>query len=85
MGDVQRSPSKAPFVIIVIVLILALIGYGVWLVISSRNKTGFFKDYTPNLGPGLIPVVPFTQLQPLTDAAKATRAKLISNAQQNIG
>lgn len=41
--------SKMPFVIIGIIMILTLVGYGIWIFVTHSKKIGFFKDYTPNI------------------------------------
>lgn len=88
MNPVALTPAPPPttkpnraFIIIGIVLIVALIGYGIWLYISYRNKTGFFRPFTPTLSNGLTTPVPAAQAnQPLTPEVKAKRDAMIQRA-----
>ena len=80
--DVVPPPqSKVPFVIVIVILVLFLIGYAIWLYVTSRNQTGFFKPYTPILAEGLYyPVPPEQANQVLTPTQADIRAKLIQAA-----
>lgn len=77
---VIKKSSKTPGIVIGVLLILVLVGYFIWIIVSSQNKTGFFKPYVPKLGPGLVKQVPDEKFVPFDAESERKRDELVVNA-----
>ena len=72
--------EKTIGIIVVVVLIVLIVIYGIWLYVSSRNKTGFFKEHKPELGSGLYQVIPEDRYVPMTEEIRLKKEDMIQKA-----
>lgn len=80
----MAGSSKTGGIVIIVILLIVLIGFGIWIYVSSKNKTGFFAPYdpAPNSTTGLIQSVPSSRFEPLTAEEKAKKDAMIAIALQ---
>lgn len=84
MSAAPKPPSKAGPIVVGVLVLIALIGWIVYLYISHKNQTGLFAPFTPTLAAGLVQPVPNSRYVPLTPEQIIKRDQLIQAALDKI-